>query len=138
LPFVSYFNNTSKYETDVEDFVVSLISSSFGYIESTWDWNWLMLIDKMSSIYRNVELKATAIHFSFHASLVTSTCWKLTLRVVDPQSFLLSFRWICSTRFIHFSYWISVSKFLFLQNDKTEPKSSRYCSFLHDYLIFLT
>jgi hypothetical protein len=37
MSFVSNFNNTSKYETDVKDSVVSLISSSFGYIESTCD-----------------------------------------------------------------------------------------------------
>jgi hypothetical protein len=35
LPLVSNLNSTSKYEADVEHSVVSLISSSLGYIEST-------------------------------------------------------------------------------------------------------
>jgi hypothetical protein len=48
---VSNFNNTSKYEADVEHSVVSLISSSLGYIKSTYEWNWLSLIDKTLSIY---------------------------------------------------------------------------------------
>jgi hypothetical protein len=39
LLLVSNLNNTSKYEADVEHSVVSLISSSLGYIESTYEWN---------------------------------------------------------------------------------------------------
>jgi hypothetical protein len=31
-----------------------------GYIKSTYEWNWSLLIDKTSSMYLNVELKATA------------------------------------------------------------------------------
>jgi hypothetical protein len=62
---VSNFNNISKYKADVEHSVVSFISSSLGYIESTYVWNWLLLIDKTLSIYQNVELKATARDFCF-------------------------------------------------------------------------
>jgi hypothetical protein len=51
--------NKSKYEADVEHSVMSWISSSLGYVESTYQWNSL-LIDKTSLIYRNVESKATA------------------------------------------------------------------------------
>ena len=47
---MSNFNNTSKYEADVEHSVVSLISNSFGYIESTYEWNWSLLIDKTSEL----------------------------------------------------------------------------------------
>jgi hypothetical protein len=54
------FSKTSKYEAEVDDSVVSLISSSLGYIESTYEWNCSLLIDKTSSIYLNVESKATA------------------------------------------------------------------------------
>jgi hypothetical protein len=53
-------NKTSKYEAEVDDSVVSLISSSLGYIESTYEWNWLFLINKTSSMYLNVKLKTTA------------------------------------------------------------------------------
>jgi hypothetical protein len=53
----------------MEHSVVSFISSSLGYIESTYVWNWLLLKDKTSSIYRNVELKATARDFFFSCSL---------------------------------------------------------------------
>jgi hypothetical protein len=60
FPSASMFIKTSKYEAEVDDSVVSLISSSLGYIESTYKWNWSLLIDKTSSIYLNVELKATA------------------------------------------------------------------------------
>ena len=56
---MSMFNNISKYEEDTEDSVVSFIASSLGYIESTYEWKSSLLIDKMSSVYRNVELKAT-------------------------------------------------------------------------------
>jgi hypothetical protein len=63
LPLVSTFNNTSKYEADVELSVVSLISSLLGYIKSTYEWNLLLLIDKTSSIYRNVALRATGRDF---------------------------------------------------------------------------
>jgi hypothetical protein len=45
--------------------LVSLISSSLGYIESTYEGNWLLLIDETSSRYRSVELKATARDFFF-------------------------------------------------------------------------
>jgi hypothetical protein len=66
------FHSISKYEADVEHSVVSLISSSLGYIESTYEWNWLLLTEKMS-IYRNVELKYKARDclgfFSSHADL---------------------------------------------------------------------
>jgi hypothetical protein len=54
------FNKTSKHEADVDDCVVSLILSSLGHIESTCEWNWLLLTDKTSSMYLNVGLKATA------------------------------------------------------------------------------
>ena len=32
------FNKISKYEADMEDSVMSFISSSLGYIESTYEW----------------------------------------------------------------------------------------------------
>jgi hypothetical protein len=54
------FNNASKYEAKVDDSVVSFISSSLGYIESTYEWNWWLLIDKTSSMYPSVELQAIA------------------------------------------------------------------------------
>jgi hypothetical protein len=54
------FNKASKYEAEVDGSVVSLISSSLGYLELTFEWNCLLLIDKTSSMYLNVELKATA------------------------------------------------------------------------------
>jgi hypothetical protein len=40
FPSASMFNKTSKYEAEVDDSVVSLISSSLGYTESTYEWNW--------------------------------------------------------------------------------------------------
>jgi hypothetical protein len=39
LPLVFIFDNISKYEANVEHSVVSLISSSFGYIKSTYEWH---------------------------------------------------------------------------------------------------
>jgi hypothetical protein len=60
FPTASMLNKTSKYEAEVEDCVVTLISCAFGYTESTYEWNWYLLIDKTSSIYLNVELKVTA------------------------------------------------------------------------------
>jgi hypothetical protein len=54
------FNKTSKYEAEVDDSVVSFISSSLGYIESTHEWNRSLLMDETSLIYLNVELKAKA------------------------------------------------------------------------------
>jgi hypothetical protein len=60
FPPASMFNKTSKYGAEVDDSVVPLISSSVGYMESTYEWNWSLLIDKTSSMYLNVELKATA------------------------------------------------------------------------------
>jgi hypothetical protein len=61
------FNKTSKYEAEVDNSVVSLISTSLGYIESTNEWNWLLLIDKTLLMYLNVELKVTArgLFFSY-------------------------------------------------------------------------
>jgi hypothetical protein len=64
LLLVSNFNNISKYETDVEH-LWCLISRSLACNEPTYEWNWLLLIDKMSSIYRNVESKAKTRDFSF-------------------------------------------------------------------------
>ena len=49
---MSMFNKISKYEADMEDSVVSFNSSSLGYIESTYEWKLLLLIDKPSLIYR--------------------------------------------------------------------------------------
>ena len=57
------FNKMSKYEADMKDFVI--ISSLLGYIESTYEWKSLLLIDKTSSIYRNLKLKATARDFFY-------------------------------------------------------------------------
>jgi hypothetical protein len=54
------FNTTPKYEAEVDDSVVSLVSNSLGYIESTYERKGLLLIDKILSICLNVELKATA------------------------------------------------------------------------------
>jgi hypothetical protein len=53
------FNKTSKYKAEVDDFVEFFISSSLGYIESTYEWNRSLLMDKIS-IYVTVELRATA------------------------------------------------------------------------------
>jgi hypothetical protein len=39
LCLASMFSKTSKYEAEVDDSVVSSISSSLGYIESTYEWN---------------------------------------------------------------------------------------------------
>ena len=39
------FNKVSKYEADMEDSVMSFISSSLRYIESTFEWKSLLLID---------------------------------------------------------------------------------------------
>jgi hypothetical protein len=77
-PISIIYLNLNLYEADVDLSVVCSISSSLGYIESTYVWNWLLLIDKTSSIYRNIELKATTIYFflwfwckmSFRASLI--------------------------------------------------------------------
>jgi hypothetical protein len=60
FPPGSIFNKTSKYEAEVDDYVVSFISSSLGYTESTYEWNRSLLIDKTSSMYLSFELKATA------------------------------------------------------------------------------
>ena len=54
------FSKTSKYEADIDDSVVSLISSSLGYMELTYELNRSLLIDRTSSIYLNVWLKDTA------------------------------------------------------------------------------
>ena len=54
FPSASMFSKTSKYEAEKDDSVVSSISSSLGYIESTYEWNWSLLIDRTSSIYFNV------------------------------------------------------------------------------------
>jgi hypothetical protein len=51
LPSVSIFNNISTYEADVEDFEVLLTSGSLEYINSTYAWNCLLLIDKTSYIH---------------------------------------------------------------------------------------
>jgi hypothetical protein len=59
LPPAFIFNKIS-YEAEVDDSVVSLILSSLGYMESTYEWNCSLLIDKASSMYQNVELKTTA------------------------------------------------------------------------------
>jgi hypothetical protein len=59
------FNKTSKYEAEVDDSMVSFISSSLGYIESTYEWDRSLLMDKTLSIYLNVELKATALLIRF-------------------------------------------------------------------------
>jgi hypothetical protein len=75
FPSASMFSKTSKYEAEVDDFVVSLISSSLGYIESTYEWNWSLLIDRTSSIYLNVELKATARGlFLVHRKITMCRC----------------------------------------------------------------
>jgi hypothetical protein len=57
LSLVSNINNTSKYEADVEDCGIFDFQSC--------EWIWLYLIDIPSSIYRNIELKATARYFFF-------------------------------------------------------------------------
>jgi hypothetical protein len=52
-----------KYEAEVDDSVVSLISSSLGYIESAYELNCSLLIDKTMSMHvhlLNFELKAIA------------------------------------------------------------------------------
>jgi hypothetical protein len=45
FPPASMFNKISKYKAEVDDSVVSLISSSLGYMESTYGWNGSLLID---------------------------------------------------------------------------------------------
>jgi hypothetical protein len=54
------FNKTSKYEAELDESLMSFISSSLGYIESTYTWNRSLLIDNTPSIYLNVEMKVTA------------------------------------------------------------------------------
>jgi hypothetical protein len=78
LLFASNFNSILKYEADVEHSTLwCLISSSLGCIESTYEWNRLLWIDKMSSFYRNVELKATEsdIFSSYRISWINSASY---------------------------------------------------------------
>jgi hypothetical protein len=49
--------------TYIEHSVVSFISSSLGYVESTCEWNRLLLIKNTSTLHRNVELKTARIFF---------------------------------------------------------------------------
>ena len=44
---------------------INITLASLGYIKSTHECNWSLLIDKTSLIYRNVKLKATARDFFF-------------------------------------------------------------------------
>jgi hypothetical protein len=44
------FHKTSENDAEVDNSVVSFISSSLGYIESTYDWNRSLLMDKWHSI----------------------------------------------------------------------------------------
>jgi hypothetical protein len=55
FPPASMFNKTSKYEAEVDYSVVYFISSSLRYIESIYEWNRSLLMDKTSLIYLNVE-----------------------------------------------------------------------------------
>jgi hypothetical protein len=48
FPSVSIFYRMSKYKAEIDASVVSLISSSLGYMESTYGWNCSFLIDKTS------------------------------------------------------------------------------------------
>jgi hypothetical protein len=57
LPSAFVFNKISKYEAEIEDSVVSLISSSTGYMELAYEINGNACC---SLIYLNVALKSTA------------------------------------------------------------------------------
>jgi hypothetical protein len=59
LPPASILSKISKYEAEGDYSVLSLISTSPSYMESIYEWNCPLLIDKTLAIYLNVELKAT-------------------------------------------------------------------------------
>jgi hypothetical protein len=54
------FSKVSKYEAEADNSMVSFIWSSLGFMESKYEWKCSLFIDETSSIYLNVELKATA------------------------------------------------------------------------------
>ena len=104
LPLSSNSRYKSKSDADEAVSVVSLTSSSGGYINGRNSANLALLIDKTSSIYLYMKLKASWIFLSFTAFEETPTHMSIKINLKIKIKGNLHFVWY-NPILKHMKYW---------------------------------